>query len=377
MKKILFLMLILVTTVSAKDPVFTLADTLLVHAQIAIDAADDIGGKKRAPATRNQAMELFNQAVIAINSNPVAARAGSYAEKINKAEVSASRYYHGAEYIRDLRQYKHGWEEAVNSYDQLITNIGLLSGVTLDPSLSGSAAGRSLIDMLSARYKDQKVKLAKLEYENSQLRLSAGVGSANKDLTITKLQDELSELRQMLWGMELRAGSAEADLSKSEIIRAGVEDDLQKKEAIAAARDSVAALFSADEAEVMFLSSGDIKVRLTGLTFESGSAWIASRYSDLLDRLAKATALYPASMIKVEGHTDNTGSRQGNMLVSQRRADAVLKALAQRKATVGREAVAIGVGPDRPIATNDTEKGKALNRRIELTIINGPAEGSS
>ena len=110
---------------------------------------------------------------------------------------------------------------------------------------------------------------------------------------------------------------------------------------------------------------------------EQGFREYVSRYSDLLDRLAKATALYPASMIKVEGHTDNTGSRQGNMLVSQRRADAVLKALAQRKATVGREAVAIGVGPDRPIATNDTEKGKALNRRIELTIINGPAEGSS
>jgi len=376
MKKITLLLLIMVTTVSAKDPVFTLADTLLVHAQIAINAADDIGGKKRAPATRDQAMELFNQAVIAINSNTVAARRGSYAEKINKAEVAASRYYHGAEYIRDLRQYKHGWEEAVSSYDQLIANIGLLSGVTLDPSLSGSAAGRGLIDLLSASYKDQKIKLAKLEYENSQLRLSAGVGSTTKDQTITELQNELSELRQMLWGMELRAGSAEADLSKSEIIRAGVEDDLQKKEAIAAIRDSVVALFSADEAEVMFLSSGDVKIRLIELKFESGSAWIASRHSELLDSLAKATALYPASMIKVEGHTDNTGSRQGNMLVSQRRADAVLKALVQRKATVGREAVAIGVGPDRPIATNDTEKGKALNRRIELTIINGPAEGS-
>lgn len=376
MKKILFLMLILVTTVSAKEPVFTLADTLLVHAQIDINAADDIGGKKRAPAIRDQAIEFYDQAVIAINSNPVAARTGSYAEKINRAEVAASKYYHSAEYIRDLRQYKHGWEESVNRYDRLIANIGLLSGVTLDPSLSGSAAGRGLIDSLSASYKDQKVKLAKLEYENSQLRLSAGVGSAIKDSTITRLQSELSELRQVLWGMELRAGSAEADLSKSEIIRAGVEDDLKKKDAIAAARDSVAALFSADEAEVMFLSSGDIKIRLIGLTFESGSAWIASRYSDLLDRLAKATSLYTASMIKVEGHTDNTGSRQGNMLVSQRRADAVLKALVERKATVGREAVAVGVGPDRPIATNDTEKGKALNRRIELTIINGPAEES-
>ena len=376
MKKILFLILILVTPVLAKGQAFTIADTLLVHAQIDINAADDIGGKKRAPTIRDQAIEFLDQAVIAINSNPVAARTGAYAEKISKAEVAASRYRHGAEYIRDLRQYKHGWEEAVNRNDRLIANIGLLSGVTLDPSLSGSSAGRGLIDLLSASYKDQKVKMATLEYENSQLRLSAGVGSATKDSTITKLQSELSELRQVLWGMELRAGSAEADLSKSETIRAGVEDDLQKKDAIAAARDSVAALFSADEAEVMFLSDGDVRIRLIGLKFESGSAWIASRHSDLLDRLAKATALYPASMIKVEGHTDNTGSRQGNMLVSQRRADAVLKALAQRNATIGREAVAIGVGPDRPIAVNDTEKGKALNRRIELTIINGPAEGS-
>jgi outer membrane protein OmpA-like peptidoglycan-associated protein len=374
MKKLLLLLLIISMPLLAEDPVPTLADTLLSDVQVDIDAADDIGGKRRAPAFHDQATEAFNQAVIAINSNQSGARKGACDDKIQTAKIVSTKYLHCAKYIRDLRQYKHGWEEAVNRYDRLITNIALLSRLTLDPSLSGTSAGRGLLDSLSANYTKQKVKLAELENENYELRMLAEVGVANRDSVIAVLQIELSAVRQKSWDMELRAGSAEADLSKSATILANVEEDLQNKEAITAVRDSMASLFSSDEAEVMFLVNGDIKIRLTGLQFESGSAWIASRFSGLLDRLANAVTLYPASMIKVEGHTDNTGSRQGNMLISQRRADAILKALTERNITKGREAVAIGVGPDRPIAVNDTESGKALNRRIELIIINGPTD---
>lgn len=374
MNKLIFIFLIIPAIVFADNPAPSLSDSLLAAANAEIQIADDIGGKKRAPRFREEAVEAINQAVIAINGNLELARNGACEHKIKIAKNRAQQYRQSAEYIRDLRQYKHGWEEAVNRYNRLINNIAILSEVNIDPSLSGSYAGRGLIDSLSVKYREQKVQFAELEYENSELRLTAGVGASVKDSTIAFLQQELTELRQKLWSMELKAGVAEADLSKTSSILNKVEDELDHAQAGKALQDSLFNLFSQDEAEVMFLSSGDIKIRLTGLTFESGSAWIASKHKGLLDRLAVASKLYPLSMIKIEGHTDSSGPRDGNMAISQRRSDAVLKALKERGATAGKETVSIGVGPDRPIASNDTEEGKKLNRRIEVTIINGPVD---
>ena len=72
--------------------------------------------------------------------------------------------------------------------------------------------------------------------------------------------------------------------------------------------------------------------------------------------------------VVIEGHTDSTGSAETNMALSQRRADAVLKFLVVNYGVTPDRLAARGLGPQEPIASNDSPDGRALNRRIEFRI---------
>jgi OOP family OmpA-OmpF porin len=80
-----------------------------------------------------------------------------------------------------------------------------------------------------------------------------------------------------------------------------------------------------------------------------------------------AAALKAAAAIKVEvgGHTDNAGTPDGNLRLSQERAQAVMAALVQRGIAAARM-TAKGYGQATPVADNRTEEGRAKNRRVEL-----------
>lgn len=94
-------------------------------------------------------------------------------------------------------------------------------------------------------------------------------------------------------------------------------------------------------------------------------------YSEI-DRLARVLVNYPQTRVRVEGHTDSTGSLQYNQMLSERRAMAVRDALVQRGVDPRRIEV-VGYGPSQPIATNATEAGRQMNRRVTVVII--PQEG--
>jgi outer membrane protein OmpA-like peptidoglycan-associated protein len=70
--------------------------------------------------------------------------------------------------------------------------------------------------------------------------------------------------------------------------------------------------------------------------------------------------------LRVVGHTDSTGPLEANMRLSQARAEAVVQALAAQHGVATARVKGHGVGPLAPVATNDTEEGKAKNRRVEL-----------
>ena len=77
---------------------------------------------------------------------------------------------------------------------------------------------------------------------------------------------------------------------------------------------------------------------------------------------------HPEIRIKVSGHTDNNGAREHNVDLSGRRAEAVKKYLVDHGVDESRIETE-GLGPDKPVDTNDTKTGRANNRRIEFEII--------
>jgi OmpA-OmpF porin, OOP family len=82
--------------------------------------------------------------------------------------------------------------------------------------------------------------------------------------------------------------------------------------------------------------------------------------------MAKFLKSSPALRVYVVGHTDNKGKPDYNQSLSQRRAEAVAKALATRHGADAKRIVARGLGSLAPLASNRTEEGQAKNRRVEL-----------
>lgn len=113
---------------------------------------------------------------------------------------------------------------------------------------------------------------------------------------------------------------------------------------------------------------GSLKVNVpASVSFVSGSATIDTRLYPTLDNIAKTLNEYPASTITVIGHTDSVGSTQSNLDLSNRRASAVASYLAQRSVQRSRMVIE-GRGETEPIADNETEAGRAQNRRVEMVI---------
>ena len=108
---------------------------------------------------------------------------------------------------------------------------------------------------------------------------------------------------------------------------------------------------------------------LEGVNFETGSAVLTPGARDVLDRVARSLIRTPGIRVEVSGHTDSTGSRATNVTLSQQRAEVVAAYMALFGVESNRM-VARGYGPDRPLTTNGTASGRAMNRRVELTRIN-------
>ncbi len=89
---------------------------------------------------------------------------------------------------------------------------------------------------------------------------------------------------------------------------------------------------------------------------------------ELLREVANVLKDTPSIFVRVEGHTDNVGKLATNLRVSQARADAV-KAFLVKQGCDPKHISALGYGPTRPIASNATRAGKALNRRVEFRIV--------
>ena len=103
--------------------------------------------------------------------------------------------------------------------------------------------------------------------------------------------------------------------------------------------------------------------------FDTGKATIQERSFDLLNELARVIAEHPElKKIRIEGHTDSVGNDLSNLKLSQARAESV-KAYLSQHGIDGSRLDAAGFGEMRPIATNDTEDGRAKNRRVEFIIV--------
>lgn len=101
--------------------------------------------------------------------------------------------------------------------------------------------------------------------------------------------------------------------------------------------------------------------------FDFDSSGLRSSSRDSLQEMAEVFNRYPNTRIRVEGHTDSTGSAAYNKRLSERRAYSVESYL-QRLGVRGSRIDSIGYGESQPRATNSTSRGRQLNRRVEIHV---------
>jgi len=104
------------------------------------------------------------------------------------------------------------------------------------------------------------------------------------------------------------------------------------------------------------------------VTFATNSADLNAGFFEVLNSVALVLNEFEQTVIEVAGHTDSTGTDAYNQQLSERRANAVAAYLRTRSVRDDRM-TAVGVGESHPVATNDTDAGRQLNRRVELTLV--------
>jgi outer membrane protein OmpA-like peptidoglycan-associated protein len=109
-------------------------------------------------------------------------------------------------------------------------------------------------------------------------------------------------------------------------------------------------------------------IRLKAIRFPVGKSFLMPENYALLSRVQKAIEAFDEPQVVVEGHTDSTGSREVNEKLSRERAEAVEEYLVANRTIDAKNIAAVGYGPGRPLAPNETREGRAINRRIDLII---------
>lgn len=111
-----------------------------------------------------------------------------------------------------------------------------------------------------------------------------------------------------------------------------------------------------------------IRLTIQNLQFKADSSELLPGEEKRLDQIAEILKLADGAQFLIEGHTASTGYETGEMKLSKERADSIAAALSERG--IGSERfICKGSGGKKPIASNDTAEGKALNRRVEITIL--------
>ncbi len=108
------------------------------------------------------------------------------------------------------------------------------------------------------------------------------------------------------------------------------------------------------------------RIALYGIYFDFDKADIKPQSEPTIKEIARFLKENPNIRIYIVGHTDNVGTLEYNLNLSKRRAEAVVKELTTKYGITQDRLKAFGVGPLAPVATNDTEEGRAKNRRVEI-----------
>jgi OOP family OmpA-OmpF porin len=310
--------------------------SIIGNVKMHLQQAEENDINKYAPITFNRSQALLAESEKILNSDRSAQSDAHQRAEMAAYEVRHATFLGNA--IKILRKDDVNWEKLFLQNEKYLSQIMIPLGFTPEFDQGFEKPVSEAIEAIN-NLKQEKQQLANEISSQDQTIQS-------KESEIIKLKAELNQTREQEAGLKAKLALEQ-----------------QQKERFR----KVESIFGSNEAKV--LREGDqIRLRLIALNFQSGKAIIEPNYFSLLTKLQRVIKLLPEYHITIEGHTDNMGNDQMNQLLSTRRAQAVKSYLMANMGLVDNQIAAVGYGEGKPIASNESEFGRAQNRRIDVVL---------
>ena len=289
-----------------------------------------------APTTLTKAKNLLAEAEKELNENRYDTdRPRSLARQAN---YEAKHAIYLSEVVRDVRDKDITVEQLILEWEDPLANVSAAADIVPNMESGHDELEQELIDYID-NLRTEKQSLQQ-QTEASQL--------------------QLADMEEELRALDERLGGATAERTAL----------MQRLEAEARVKEQflrVEKMFAREEARV-FREGDTVILRLTGLSFDSGQSNIKPDSVALLNKVEKAIDVFPQSELIIEGHTDSYGGDESNQVLSQARAESVQQYMINAMRIPSYRLIATGFGETQPVANNETESGRARNRRIDIVI---------
>ncbi len=246
--------------------------------------------------------------------------------------------------------------------------------VILDLAVESSVFLTDVMDVILDAPGTPEDIASKIVEQNRKLEaLSKNVGNLEQNLkttqsTLTETEGSLKQKESALKQQDEELKSTRSNLLETESALILRNEELEKTSTqvrFQRAMDQAVEEFSDEEASV-YQQGSKLIFRLKKINFASGSAAIPAESKPMLSKMNDIIKTIGAELVAVEGHTDSVGAADLNKSLSTKRAIAVANYLAALAG--GYKIGYVGYGESRPIASNETREGRAINRRVDLVV---------
>jgi len=311
--------------------------------------ADQMDVKDNAQKTLQNAWRLANQVDALLKQNRYDTDEARQLAQESKIEASHAIYLHQkiTQLINDKKTLEDIMLESENEVKRIASALGF--AVHFDNGIEGAVT--QILRVLKERDANMAANADSLRFAYEIIK--------QKDAEINNLKQQVDMMTQRLGTLsdaEKKLQDEGKELQRKLLLKHEQEETIRK----------ISLLFTEEEGNV--IREGDnIIIRLYGLSFPVGKDIIESQYYPLLSKVQEAIRKFPKCTVTIEGHTDSQGSDEVNQTLSERRAKAVAEYL-MANMNVEIPIQHQGYGESRPIASNDTQEGRAKNRRIDVVI---------
>lgn len=343
---------------------------VLGDARQAIVQAEAAEAKKLAPQAYRAAAERLQAADAFITKNPYAG------EKMREMAQQALFFARRALVVTEQsKRFKAMGPEEIALWSENV--LQTISGALGAPDRRDHPYEAQLDNILGAVISRNSDRKLMAEKNNALL---AEIESVKKDrqdqvkALLTEIEKEKSNHQLKIDEFNLRIALLEGKKLDEQMAKERMERErLYAEQRLDAERRfnqkyiEVQNYFEASEAEV-YKQENKLVLRLKAVRFPVGQSIIMPENYPLLSKVQKAIRNFKDPQVIVEGHTDSTGSSEVNEQLSRQRADAVREYLIANQTLPAHQIAAVGYGSERPLASNATPEGRAINRRIDVVI---------